>query len=102
MVSSKEEEKNGSYYRVPFCETSSCHRLLCLFYRAQNKQKSKPALGRLMVKKKNLIENLASTSDSESLCRQGVYPEEVSRQTFCLIFYPGHLSLTIFWNEMDF
>lgn len=102
MVSSKEEEINVSSYGVQFCETSSCHRFLCLFYRVQNKQKSKPALGRLMEEKKNLVKMFASISDSESLCRQGVYPEEVSLQTFCLIFYPGHLSLTIFWNEMDF
>lgn len=46
-----------------------------------NKQKSKPALGRLM-KEKNLMKTSASTSDSESLCRQGVHPEEVSPQTF--------------------
>lgn len=46
-----------------------------------NKQKSKPALGRLM-EEKNLMKTSASTSDSESLCRQGAHPEEVSPQTF--------------------
>lgn len=66
-----------------------------------NKQKSKPALGRLM-EEKNRVKTFASISDSESLCRQGVYPEEVSLQTFCLILCPGHLSLAIFWNQMDF
>lgn len=69
-------------------------------HRVQTNQPTKPALDRLM-EGKHLVKTTDSTSDSEGLCRQGVYSEEIPLQAFSLMFCPGHLPLAIVWDKMD-